>query len=282
MQTFSQIFPSATPESFQSFLGVSIATFETIQKYAFSLDAKHIMLVLSWLKCYNPVFASHFIWNYSERHYRRILWTTIKELYNKLPVITQNNSAIFGTKLFHQIRYVIDATECRIYKHNNWIIQGFFYSNKKKYHSLKYQIIVDAIHGKINNIYGPFCGSSHDTKVFNFWKTETNFALQMNEKLLGDKGYIGNLEIICPFKKPKNQDLPLNQYIFNKIIGKIRCIVEQTIGRMKHFKVLSSVWRHKLAQHQIVTKLIAKIVNISIETQPIRMVDNKGSKIFCI
>ncbi len=85
MNHFLALFPSASAQSFQSFLGVSSETFDKIQHAASNLHWRDIIIALLWLKNYNLVFSSHFIWNILKRYYRKILWATIKQLYKVLP-----------------------------------------------------------------------------------------------------------------------------------------------------------------------------------------------------
>lgn len=267
---FFQTWIHATEISFNAFFGVSTSLFAEIAVFANNCPTKHIMMTLHFLKWYPSSRAIHFIWGVSEKQYRNIIWKTIPLLNEVLPKIEQNKSAPFGNYIFDNIRYVIDATECRIQKFSNWVLQAFFYSNKKKMHSIKYQIIVDALNGTIQDCYGPYCGSTHDNKIFKFWKEDTNFFLETAEQLLGDKGYVGSKNILTPIKKLKNRELSDNEKQFNKIIGNICCIVEQTFSRVKKFHSVSQIWRHSLTKHELVFKLICKIINLEIQRAPIR------------
>lgn len=274
---FFQTWVNATELSFKAFFGVSTLLFAEIALCVQECPTKHIMMTLHFLKWYPSSNAIHFIWGVSEKKYREIVWQTIILMNEVLPQIEQNLEAPFGNHIFQNIRYVIDATECRIKRYVNWVLQAFFYSNKKKMHSVKYQIIVDAVLGTIQDVYGPYCGSTHDNKIYSFWKMDTNFEFTQNEKLLGDKGYQGNNDILSPIKQLPNSELSKDEKQFNKIVGSVRCIVEQTFARVKKFHCISNIWRHPLSKHGLVFQLVCKIVNMEIQESKIR---NNKSKYF--
>jgi hypothetical protein len=59
-------------------------------------------------------------------------------------------------------------------------------------HTLKYKAVVGISSGKLLNLAGPFCGSLHDSSIFQNTLI-SNWLTEKNGFLLGDKGYIDNL-----------------------------------------------------------------------------------------
>jgi hypothetical protein len=116
---------------------------------------------------------------------------------------------------------IIDSTEMQI---NSWKDQAF--SGKKNMHTLKYQAVVGVSSGKLLNIAGPYCGSMHDSYIFQQTNIY-NWLQQNNGQLLGDKGYIGCDNIVTPYKKKKLQlTLTNNEREYNLNLASHRIKVE--------------------------------------------------------
>ena len=88
-------------------------------------------------------------------------------------------------------------------------------------------------------------GKTHDFRLFK----ESNLNINKNIKVLADTGYLGidklfkNSEI--PHKKPKNKELTKDQKKENKELSQKRILVENVIGSLKKFRILSERYRNR-------------------------------------
>jgi hypothetical protein len=96
-----------------------------------------------------------------------------------------------------------------------------------------------------------------------------NYQLNPNEKLLGDKGYIGSKIFLTPLKRKRKFELTQQEKKYNKLISRYREIVENVNSRLKNFNCLSQRWRHDLTLHPHVFKTVASIVNIDLQFHPV-------------
>lgn len=148
---------------------------------------------------------------------------------------------------------VIDCTELEIYRYgpkNSNDPTGFRdmgYSGKKKRFTIKYQVIVGCVSGRILHVYGPEYGSIHDATIYQnsglgqyFW--------QMDEYCLGDRGYQGCLNIISPHKH-FHAAFSAQERLHNSNIGRYRHIVERVFASLKKWGILSIRYRGKYEGH---------------------------------
>ena len=138
----------------------------------------------------------------------------------------------------------IDVTEIRIErpKYN----QKGKYSGKKKYHTMKIQIIRGAKTGFIYEIeIGP--GAEHD---FHLWK-RTFEGTPSNVTHEVDLGYLGMDKIHknsrIPHKNSKCHKLTEEEIEENMALAKDRIFIEHTNSWIKRFKILSSKFRNHLS-----------------------------------
>ena len=68
-----------------------------------------------------------------------------------------------------------------------------FYSNKKKIHGLKYQVIVRINDGQIIHVSKGYPCSVHDKKLWDCWLNDYKDELLSSEVVAADKGYQGAL-----------------------------------------------------------------------------------------
>ncbi len=170
----------------------------------------------------------------------------------------------FGDDYNEQFSFNIDTTCCPISKPVNHHIQRYFYCAKCKRHTLKYEVGVHRVSGKIIWLNGPIGGSNHDLTV------ARNGVLKMigeNERLIADKGYIGESKILTPIKK---RHFTAEEIEFNDAHSKIHfCHIERINYRIKIFNFASHRWRHSFTLHSKSMNLIAKLVNLNLKFYPL-------------
>jgi hypothetical protein len=142
-----------------------------------------------------------------------------------------------------------------------------FILERKKKHTLKYEVAVSLRRPNFVWAAGPVAGSVHD-----FTLTQEKGLLNRvlpYERVLADMGYIGDYRIITPFKRNKKRGNPIHM-IWNKALGALRVKVEHVFNRVKIFEALKQAWRHKLYFHKIVFYVIVNILSIELLIHPVK------------
>jgi hypothetical protein len=161
---------------------------------------------------------------------------------------------------------VLDGTDCPINRPHAGIQRGF-YSGKSKKHCIKYEVGVHPQTGHLVWVGGPVPGSVHDLTITRLFGILT--MLMAGEFILADKGYIGEWQIITPFKG-KSHQLTVMEKEVNLWLGSIRWIVEHVLLRIKNFHCVNIKWRHARELHSTVFFVICEIVNIDMYFRPVR------------
>lgn len=138
-----------------------------------------------------------------------------------------------------ETQYIVDGTLLPCW---SWASQTQLYSGKHKTTGLNVQVACD-LTGRLAWISDPVDGCRHDTA-----------ALAMSGVLdtlepanwIGDKGYIGN-NMITPIRKPPHRELLDWEKDFNTAVNRIRYLIEQTIARLKTWRILHTDYRRPLA-----------------------------------
>ena len=149
----------------------------------------------------------------------------------------------------------IDATEQQIHRPQKK--QRQYYSGKKKKHTLKNQLVVNA-QPKILAVSESTPGATHDKKLYD------NAHIYNNENVrpFADLGYFGVRNVQLPYKKPKGKTLTIEQKQYNKQLSQKRVIIEHVIGKMKIFQILIQPFRNPLHKHSLIFKNVAGIYNL--------------------
>lgn len=166
--------------------------------------------------------------------------------------------------------FLVDATERPICRPKDNKLQQFYYSGKKKQHTIKNQLFVDPNSKKILHISDSVEGKRADKTLFE----DDPVSLFLPEGSLGmaDKAYQKagdanpNLNMIIPKKKPPGKELTESEKLNNKAISQIRVRVEHPISYLKHFNILSQRFRGRVTNQQnldLPIKTISAIYNFT-------------------
>lgn len=205
-------------------------------------DAREMVIIfLLYIKQYNAMEDYAFGWDVP----KSTVCTIIHFVLNTL--LKDKNFTLFGskyTKIDDSEDRQIDVTEIRIErpKYN----QKGKYSGKKKYHTMKIQIIRGVETGFIYEIeIGP--GAEHD---FHLWK-RTFEGTSSNVTHEVDLGYLGMDKIHensrIPHKNSKYHKLTEEEIKENKELAKERIFIEHTNSWIKRFKIFSTKFRNRLS-----------------------------------
>ncbi|MDH5792337.1 MAG: transposase [Candidatus Bathyarchaeota archaeon] len=176
--------------------------------------------------------------------------------------------------LFPGFKASLDATEQEIPRPRDKAKRRTHYSGKKKKHTVKTQITVNA-EGLILHKTPHARGSRHDYALFK-WR----HPRLPDEVCLGlDLGYDGvqndypGLNSLVPFKRRspgrgkrgvKAVELTGEQKAFNRRLSGERVVVEHTISRLKKFRVMAHGFRNRLRHYDAMTDIVCGLVNFRI------------------
>ncbi|XP_041472595.1 putative nuclease HARBI1 [Lytechinus variegatus] len=136
----------------------------------------------------------------------------------------QNMDRFFGIANFPGIVGLIDGTHVRIQEPTENEDQ---FVNRKRYHSINVQIVVDASY-RIINIDAQWPGSVHDSRILR----QSGLGEILNNgdgHLFGDSGYPSRRWLVTPFLRPQT---PAEER-FNRAHKLTRSMVERAIGQLK-------------------------------------------------
>ena len=151
----------------------------------------------------------------------------------------------------NEISCVLDTTLCQTFNKCKK-----FYSVKHDQYGVKYQIGINPYTGLIVELSGPFYGSAHDLTIFRHTIKST---LRSDERIFGDKAYIGENQIVTPYK---GRRITSNMKRFNQMHIRVMGLIERLNGRLKKFQILNCRYRSShFSFHQAVVKLICKLYN---------------------
>ena len=140
---------------------------------------------------------------------------------------------------------LVDVTECTIQRPKNSELQVYYYSGKKKKHTIKIQLIVDEKTKEIVSIAFD-AGSIHDFLLFK----NTTKNLNKLISFLADSGYQGITNIfknsMIPKKKSKYNPLNDQDKELNKLISSTRITIEHVNCQLKIFRILSEKYRSRI------------------------------------
>lgn len=139
--------------------------------------------------------------------------------------------------------YFQDGTERPIQRPKNKEVQKTYYSGKKKRHTVKNNVLVNA-QAKIALLSATWEGKKHDKKIAD----ETQFTLPEDSFLYQDNGFQGfalaGVTILQPKKKPRGGELTAEEKERNREIARIRIRVEHAIGGVKRYRIVKDQLRN--------------------------------------
>lgn len=157
---------------------------------------------------------------------------------------------------------VMDVTETPIERPKRR--QKWFYSGKKKRHTLKTQLIIDRATGKIIcTFFGH--GKQHDFALFK----GSGIHFHPSTESLQDSAYQGIKEYhdnsYVPKKKPKNGELSPLEKDYNRELAKERIGIEHVNRRLKIFKIFAERYRNRRKRYGLRCNLLAAIYNYELD-----------------
>jgi hypothetical protein len=142
------------------------------------------------------------------------------------------------------LEFIIDGTERPIRRPKDKAKQKENYSGKKKHHTFKNNVVTEKSTQKVRVLSATCEGKKHDKTLAD----EQAISYPKGSKVWKDTGFQGyepkGTLTYQPMKKPKGKDLTDEQKQRNKDISKERIGVEHSIGGVKLFEIVHTVYRN--------------------------------------
>ncbi|WP_245557582.1 IS5 family transposase [Deinococcus peraridilitoris] len=144
--------------------------------------------------------------------------------------------------------------------------QRTWYSGKKKRHTQKMQLMIEAVTGRILCV-GTGRGATHDLTLLR----DSGVRVHQETALITDAGYQGiahdHTLSLTPHKATARVPLSEEQRHENRVLAHFRQRIEHVIRRLKIFRVLKETYRHRRRRFALRLHLIAALVNLTLDVQ---------------
>jgi hypothetical protein len=231
----------------------------------------HLLLVVVWLRIYPTGDVLGYVFGVSAPTVSRTLARVLPLLEQagadtmRLPDPGRKRRRQFSELLdmIPELTVVVDSFEQAIQRPQNHDDADAHYSGKKKRHTLKSQVAVDAVSGYISDVSESVPGPTADIKLLE----ESGLLDRLPDEvgMGGDLAYIKLVNLrengFSPRRKPRGKERPIPDIVFNRVFSHFRIIVEHTIGRMRRFQSIHQNDRHHRHYHSARTRAIAGLVN---------------------
>jgi hypothetical protein len=163
---------------------------------------------------------------------------------------------------------VVDTFEQRTHRPKRR--QRAYYSGKKKAHTLKSQVGVDEGSGRFVDVSDSVPGPWADIKLLK--KSRLLNRLPEGVGGIGDLAYVGIADLhpgglgAAPRRKPRGRDRPPEDARYNRAFSRRRIVVEHAIGRLRRFRSVTHVNRHRRKCHAARVRAVAGLVNRMLPT----------------
>ena len=160
---------------------------------------------------------------------------------------------------------IVDTFEQRVQRPRDRDEADRHYSGKKKQHTLKAQVAIDADSGKVVDVPDSACGPTSDLAVLK--ASGLLDRVDPDVGVLGDLAYGGMAPLhpaglgFTPRRKPREQPRPPEDVAYNTAFAAARIGVEHTIGRLRRYQALTHLDRHHRQAHGARVRAVAGLVN---------------------
>jgi len=162
-----------------------------------------------------------------------------------------------------ELAVIIDTFEQRVQRPRDRSAADALYSGKKKQHTLKVQVAIDAVTGALVDVADSVPGPTADITL----AAESGLLRRLPPGVgaLGDLGYPGLDKLhplgATPRRKPRGRDRPPEDVAYNRAFARRRIAVEHTIGQVRSYQALAQTDRHHRCNHSSRTRAVAGLVN---------------------
>lgn len=140
--------------------------------------------------------------------------------------------------------YAQDGCERRRQRPKDDAQQREHYSGKKKAHTVKNHLVVHTESKRVDYLSETVAGKTHDKRLAD----ESDLTFPATATLEQDTGFQGYQAeatlIIQPKKKPRKQELTLEEKFINRCISSSRVVVENVIASIKRCRIVKEIFRN--------------------------------------
>jgi DDE superfamily endonuclease/Helix-turn-helix of DDE superfamily endonuclease len=164
-----------------------------------------------------------------------------------------------------ELAVIVDTFEQRVQRPRDQEEAERHYSGKKKQHTLKSQVAIDAGSGKVVDVPDSVCGPTSDLTVLK--AAGLLDRVDPDVGVLGDLAYVGMAPLhpaglgFTPRRKPREQPRPPEDVVYNTAFAAARIGVEHTIGRLRRYQALTQQDRQHRRAHTARVRAVAGLVN---------------------
>jgi hypothetical protein len=242
--------------------------------HPFELNERdHLLLTIVWLRVYPTHDVLGYLFGVSDSTVSRLIQRV-------LPVLEQAGRDTMrrpdpGKKRRRslddllrdtpELAVVIDSFEQRVQRPRDRDEADGYYSGKKKQHTLKSQVAVDETTGQVVDISASVPGPTADLKLLE--QSRLLDRLPAGVGGIGDLAYVGMDKLhptglgAAPRRKPRGKPRPAEDVAYNTAFSRRRIIVENTIGRLRHYQSITQTDRNHRQLHTSRVTAIAGLVN---------------------
>ncbi len=167
------------------------------------------------------------------------------------------NESQFILKL-RQYELIVDSEEQDRERPGDYETQKEYYSGKQKNHTFKNQFITLPLGSDIVDVVVGRPGPLSDINLCR----ERLDKFHPEQRLIGDKAYVGETQIKTPHKKPKKKEITQKQKEANKALSSKRIFVEHLIRVVKIFKVAQERFRLRKDRYASIILTICGLVRL--------------------
>ena len=164
-----------------------------------------------------------------------------------------------------ELTVIVDTFEQRVQRPRDQEEADRHYSGKKKQHTLKSQVAIDAESGQVVDVPDSVCGPTSDLTVLK--ASGLLDRLDPDVGVLGDLAYVGMAPLhpaglgFTPRRKPREQPRPPEDVVYNTAFAAARIGVEHAIGRLRRYQALTQQDRQHRRAHTARVRAVAGLVN---------------------
>jgi hypothetical protein len=169
-----------------------------------------------------------------------------------------------------ELALIVDSFEQKVQRPQTRSEADTYYSGKKKQHTLKNQITIEAKTGRVVHVSQSVVGPTADFNLLEQSGLLENLPAQIG--VMGDLGYVGLATRLpgqgsTPRRKPRAKERPLEDVAYNTAYAKVRIEVEHTIGRVRTYQALAQTDRHHRKLHTERVQAVSGLVNHQIDNR---------------
>jgi hypothetical protein len=237
--------------------------------HPFELDMRdHLLLTVIWLRLYPIHEVLGYLFGISDSTVSRLIERVLPILERsgrdgmRLPDPGKKRRRQLPDLLkdIPELTVIVDSFEQRVQRPSG---DDSHYSGKKKQHTLKSQMGVDSDTGRIVDVSASVPGATADIKLLE----HSGLLERLPEEVGvgGDLAYLNLPKLRCYGfalrRKPRGQDRPPEDVVYNRAFSQFRIIFEQTIGQVRRFQSVSATDRNHRRNHSARVAAVAGLVN---------------------